>query len=63
MTRITITEENMRNPTDSVDQNIRLEFTPACEGEYCSMSPVSEPHKHVVVSGENPKTSPRYFRV
>ena len=63
MATITITVEDLRDPFDSERQLIHLDCGLECSGEYCSTFQVSEPHEHVVVSGENPKTSPRYFRV
>ena len=70
MAKIIFTAEQLRNPSKSRILNCRIEPALDCDGLMCGIwnctvgdeqPPEIEPHFHLVVSGEEPKTSPRYL--
>ena len=68
----TIRAEDLRNPRNSEVIMLREEHAIGCEGNECGTSVAGEdgtpmshtPHdRHIVVSGDNPPASPRYFAI
>jgi hypothetical protein len=68
MAIITFTAEDIRNPSDSEIQLVRIEDAADCYGEACNQYYESEDgdplkprsHSHLVVTGQDPTTTPRY---
>src|SRR5471030_2132638 len=68
----TIRAKDLRHPGDSSDQLIRNESVRDCDGLVCGTAVFSDdgqsvsriPHdNHLIVSGDNPLTSARYFPI
>ena len=66
---IRVTAEDLRNPFESRVLKCHIEPALDCEGVVCGISngiledgtfPEVDPHWHLVVWGDEPKTSPRY---
>ena len=70
MINITLRIEDFRDPFDSTRTLVREEDAAHCDGGPCSTSGFldgeliePDPHHHTVISGEDPKASPRYLAV
>lgn len=67
---INLTAEDIRNPNDSSFLLVHNEAAAHCDGGVCgtyheengvALTPL--PHSHLVITGQDPATTPRYYRI
>ena len=70
MTTIRITAEDLRDPYKSEFTFLRNEDAAECYGEVCGqyyeengVPSKPRPHRHLVITGQEPATAPRYFPI
>ena len=62
---VVITEADLRNPLESAETYVRIEWAENCDGVPCRHPgmPDAPPHEHYVISGEFPITAEHQFAI